>query len=164
MIRLYFVLILIFLLIFVLRWIQRQPPEELANLLRKLGWVVLISAFVVLVALGKLNWLLGLLGIFLAFLGRLIPALLRYAPILQRVWFMFVSSRKGGAGPKTPRNNANRMTTEQAYQILGLKSGCTEEEIVKAHKRLMIKVHPDKGGSDFLAAQLNVAKSVLLGK
>jgi len=152
------------LLIFVLRWIQRQPPEELANLLRKLGWVVLISAFVVLVALGKLNWLLGLLGIFLAFLGRLIPALLRYAPILQRVWFMFVSSRKGGAGPKTSRNNANRMTTEQAYQVLGLKSGCTEEEIVKAHKRLMIKVHPDKGGSDFLAAQLNVAKSVLLGK
>jgi hypothetical protein len=164
LIRLYFVLLLIFLLVFVLRWIQRQPSEELANLFRKLGWVVLISAFVVLVALGKLNWLIGLLGIFLAFLGRLIPALLRYAPILQRVWFMFVSSRKGGADPKARRNNSNSMTVEQAYQVLGLKLGCTEKEIVQAHKRLMIKVHPDKGGSNFLAAQLNRAKSVLLDK
>jgi curved DNA-binding protein CbpA len=56
------------------------------------------------------------------------------------------------------------MTVEQAYQVLGLKLGCTEKEIVQAHKRLMIKVHPDKGGSNFLAAQLNRAKSVLLDK
>lgn len=165
MIRLYVVLILVFLLLFVLRWVHRQPPEKLANLLRKLGWFVVIGIFVVLVMLGKLNWLLGVLGIFFAFLGRLLPVFLRYAPILQRIWFMFAASRQGGrADEKAPRNNSNSMTMRQAYQILGLKSGCTEKEIIQAHKRLMIRVHPDKGGSDFLAAQLNTAKSVLLNK
>ncbi len=143
---------------------QRQPPEQVAKLLRKLAWGAIISVFVALVALGKLNWILGVLGVFLAFLARLLPALLRYAPILQRIWLMFVSSRQGHAGPETPKSNSSGMTIQQAYQVLGLKSGCTEKEIIQAHKRLMIKVHPDKGGSDFLAAQLNTAKSVLLEK
>ncbi len=143
---------------------QHQPPEQVANLLRKLAWGAIISVFVALVALGKLNWILGLLGILLAFLGRLLPVVLRYAPILQRIWFMFVSSRQGHAGPEAPRNNTSSMTIQQAYQVLGLKPGCTEKEIIQAHKRLMMKVHPDKGGSDFLAAQLNRAKSVLLEK
>ncbi len=164
MIRLYVVLILIFLLLFSLRWVRRQPPEKIAMLLRKLGWFVLIGIFVVLVMLGKLNWLLGVLGIFFAFLGRLLPAFLRYAPILQRIWFMFAASRQGRADEKTPSNNSNSMTVTQAYQILGLKPGCTEKDIIQSHKRLMIRVHPDKGGSDFLAAQLNTAKSVLLNK
>jgi hypothetical protein len=143
---------------------RHQPPEQVAKLLRKLAWGAIICIFVALVALGKLNWILGLLGVFLAFLARLLPALLRYAPILQRIWLMFVSSRQGHARPETPKSNSSSMTIQQAYQVLGLKPGCTEKEIIQAHKRLMIKVHPDKGGSDFLAAQLNTAKSVLLEK
>ena len=62
------------------------------------------------------------------------------------------------------RPSSNReMDTDQALAVLGLASGATKEEIVDAHRRLMQKLHPDRGGSDYLAATLNLAKRVLLG-
>jgi hypothetical protein len=64
--------------------------------------------------------------------------------------------------PKASPRDA-RMSREEALQMLGLKAGASEAEIKQAHHRLMLKVHPDQGGSDYLAAKLNEAKDVLLG-
>jgi len=55
------------------------------------------------------------------------------------------------------------MGREQALAVLGLEDGATEQEIVDAHRRLMQKLHPDRGGTDYLAATLNLAKRTLLG-
>ena len=53
------------------------------------------------------------------------------------------------------------LTTEEAYKILGLQTGDSVENIIKAHKRLMQRLHPDRGGSDYLAAKINAAKDKL---
>ena len=59
-------------------------------------------------------------------------------------------------------HNATGLTRAEALSLLGLEEGATHDEIISAHRTLIQKVHPDRGGSDYLAAKINEAKDFLL--
>ena len=63
---------------------------------------------------------------------------------------------------KRASSSGGAMNRDEALAILGLKTGATAEDIKSAHKRLLKDFHPDKGGSDYLAAKINAAKDLLL--
>lgn len=70
-------------------------------------------------------------------------------------------ARDHGAGESTAPGG--KMTPEEAREILGLGPDATPDEVREAYHRLMLKLHPDQGGSNYLAAKINAAKDVLLG-
>ena len=63
---------------------------------------------------------------------------------------------------KARQSNSGTMSHDEALAVLGLKAGATNDDIKNAHRRLMKDFHPDRGGSDYLAAKINQAKDILL--
>ena len=63
---------------------------------------------------------------------------------------------------RTRPQSSSTMSRDEALAVLGLKKGATSDSIRTAHRRLMKELHPDRGGSDYLAAKVNQAKDVLL--
>ena len=77
---------------------------------------------------------------------------------------VYGETRQSAPGSETgTRPGPTPMTADEARQILGLGPAASRAEVMAAHRRLIHKLHPDRGGSDYLAAKINEARSVLLG-
>ena len=137
--------------------LRQQPPEKQRKMLLRGVFFALLGLVLLLVATGRVHWVVVAITAALPVLKGLFGWLLRALPFLQ-VWL-----KKHHIPTEQPRPDQDRGLTEhEAWQLLGLKPGASRDDIIQAHKRLIQKVHPDRGGNDYLASQLNIARDLLL--
>jgi DnaJ family protein C protein 19 len=121
------------------------------------------------------NWIVVAAGMVAALLRGLLP-LLRLLPLLEGVRRAASSRASGpgsgrggsGAAPGSASSSSpgggrrpERMTRREALQVFGLDENATRDDVQREYRRLMRQVHPDLGGSGYLAAKINEAKDVL---
>jgi hypothetical protein len=107
------------------------------------------------------NWLVVGVGMLLALVRGLLP-LLRFLPFLQNLrQGSAPGGVGGGSGGQSSARRPQRMSRQEALQVFGLGESATREDVQREYRRLMRQVHPDLGGSSYLAAKINEAKDVL---
>ncbi len=159
--------LLVFAVIGLLVWRMLSGIDRgrLRTRLRRWALPLLALALVVLALSGHLSWLVAAIVSLAAGLRRALPWILRYWPALAS----FAKSRRDGSGPRSSPGHGGKtgrvtagMDRDEALAILGLDGTPSREAIVQAHRRLMQRNHPDRGGSDYLASRINEARDVLL--
>ncbi len=147
-------------LLLFLRWIRKQPKNKQIQGVLVLAAIVLIG----LALAGRLHWLFAI-GAAAAAMFQKFAALLRFAPLFKGLFSGRARNPEGSNKEYSANARPNvNMTSEEAYKILGIDEPATKEEIIEAHRKLIQKIHPDRGGNDYLAAQINQAKDYLLNK
>jgi len=157
MIRLALLIAIVLGALYLVRWFLTTPAETVAANIRKSLWLLLGLGLIFLAVTGKLN-------IIFAFIGSAIPLIARHLPNVLRLLGIAKSIKSARSNPQNKNTppSVQTMSQQQALSILGLQTNASKKEIIEAHKRLMQKVHPDKGGSEELATQINHAKKLLL--
>ncbi len=139
-----------------LRWVRKQPKKKQIQAL-----LILVAAILILMAAtGRLNWLFAAIATLVA-LAQKFLGLLNYLPFFQKIF----GSKQTQENQTQSENNIpanSEMTTEEACKVLGVDADASKEEIIEAHRKLIQKIHPDRGGNDYLAAKINQAKDYLL--
>jgi uncharacterized membrane protein YedE/YeeE len=137
-----------------------QGDEAKKNLVNTMFGALLMAALSFVLIRSGMSWLAALLIIFFTAGRRFFWRANREAPPQREG---SGSSREGSVPPPRSRD-ARVMSHDEAYAILGLEPGASKDAILEAYKRLMKKMHPDQGGSTYLAQRINLARDVLVGK
>lgn len=140
--------------------LKKRSPQQRRKMLLRGALFGVIGLVLVLALTGRVHWIMAAAAAAIPFIKVLFGLLLRALPFLQ-IWHKQHRAKTEHSSP-APTNS--ELTEDEAWQLLGLKPGANREEITKAHKSLIQKLHPDRGGNDYLAAKLNAARDLLLGK
>jgi hypothetical protein len=153
--------LILFLFLAGLRAFEQASVASIKSLLKWIAALAVISLALLLILTGRGGFAIGALTMF----GPLIWSRLRaYRMGTGTLGGPSRPAQSPPPPPPPPPPRGGAMTPDEAYQVLGLKPGATDEEIRAAHHRLMRSAHPDSGGSDWLAARVNLARDVLLGR
>jgi len=139
------------------RWYVSADPKTLVKALKWLSLGLIVAGGLFLAFTGRLGWAFASLPALLVWLARFRIAADTYRSF-SRMAGGGNSAGTGGAGDSFK----GQMDRKEAFEILGLEDGASPEEIKQAHHRLIAGLHPDHGGSTYLAAKINRAKDVLL--
>jgi hypothetical protein len=154
------------LVLWLLKSFARSDPQYMAMILARMGrtagGILALAGAAFLGFRGELLVALPLAGLGFSLLGWE-PGRDLFAAYLDR------RNPRGrehvdddaAAGRRAPAASG-KMSEQEAYQILGLQPGASADDIGRAHRALIMKLHPDQGGSTYLAARVNEAKDVLL--
>ena len=123
--------------------------------------IVIVIGLLLLVRVGQ-PWLAATGAVLLAVLRWLAPTLLRLLPFLLPLLGKRRASNPS-ASSEAPARAASRMTRAEALEVLGLSEAATDDEVRAAYSELITKVHPDRGGTAYLATRVNLARDLLLG-
>ena len=159
-----FLSILFFIAVFLLlSWFTQQKTKKIARGVRSIIVVLSLLAAIIFAIGNKL--LLSLPLIFLAISALKIKGLGAWQLLLL---FRFLNQLKSTGRYSFNQNNQARPTSDlsvsEAYKILGIKKGCSKEEIIKVANSLQKKIHPDVGNpnSEYLSKLVNSSKDLIL--
>jgi hypothetical protein len=159
--------------------VKKMPDVERKSFVKRVLLWGFAGFVCVMVIAGRAHWFLAPVAVILpllqrgAGLVRYLPRLLRFLPMVQAALKMFYgpaaagesqTDQQGGYRGDRRTPSGPSMSRQEAAEILGVGINDSEEDVIEAHRRLIQRVHPDRGGSDALAAQINDAKRILLGK
>ena len=142
-------------------WIKARYQQQGRPFAIKATLVACALLLIGLAAIGRVHWIGALLASALAGMRFLLPIIFKSLPLLAP-FLKRAKAEQANNGSNTNTVNSSDMTKDEAFAILGLDANASEKEIVMAHRRLIQKLHPDTGGNEYLATQLNIAKAVLL--
>lgn len=156
MLRPLLLLLLVIALLFGFSWVRRQPPARKRTLFIRTLLGLLIVAAILLALTGRIHWI-----------GAVIAALLPFAKMLMTLGLQLLPFWRQRRAQQQQATGEPREELAEALDTLGLTAAwragtLTEAEVHAAHKRLMQKVHPDRGGNDWLAARVNRARETVL--
>ncbi len=143
------------LLVYLRKRVKNTPPKERKSLAFKLGFAGLFGLVLLLVSTGRLHW-------FGAFVAALVPIVRFALPWLFRLYPLYRRHKQSQSSAPAASNAA--MDIDEALKILDLKADYNKADVIETHRKLIQKLHPDRGGNDYLAAKLNQAKDLLLEK
>jgi hypothetical protein len=142
---------------------KKLDPAQQRKALWRIGTGLFIGVLLLLVVTGRMSWIGAALGALIPFLRNAYGLISQLLPL----WLQQKSAQAQKPHEAPPPSAP--MPIQEALSLLGLsgdidKDEITEAMIINAHRRLIQKLHPDRGGNDYLAAKINQARDLLLDR